>query len=63
MVQFMPEPVAQGTLDILGALTLEEQSISPDIEKILGRAPVPLPNGPTTTSLPSADRDRSFARS
>jgi uncharacterized protein YbjT (DUF2867 family) len=39
MVQFMPEPVARGTLDILGAPTQEEQSISPDVEKILGRAP------------------------
>jgi uncharacterized protein YbjT (DUF2867 family) len=39
MVQFMPEPVAHGTLDILGAPTQEEQSISPDAEKILGRAP------------------------
>jgi hypothetical protein len=35
----MPESVAQGTLDILGAPTPEEQSISPDVEKILGRAP------------------------
>jgi uncharacterized protein YbjT (DUF2867 family) len=39
MVRFMPEPVASGTLDILGAPTQEEQSISPDVEKILGRAP------------------------
>jgi len=39
MVQFMPEAVARGTLDILGAPTQEEQSISPDVEKILGRAP------------------------
>jgi uncharacterized protein YbjT (DUF2867 family) len=39
MVQFMPEAVAQGTLDILGAPTQEEQSISPDVEKILSRAP------------------------
>lgn len=39
MVPFMPEPVAQGTLDILGAPTQEEQSVSPDVEKILGRAP------------------------
>jgi uncharacterized protein YbjT (DUF2867 family) len=39
MVQFMPEPVAQGTLDILGAPTQEEQSISLEVEKILGRAP------------------------
>jgi uncharacterized protein YbjT (DUF2867 family) len=39
MVGFMPEPVAQGTLDILCAPTGEEQSISPDAEKILGRAP------------------------
>jgi len=35
----MPEAVARGTLDILGAPTQEEQSISPDVEKILGRAP------------------------
>jgi uncharacterized protein YbjT (DUF2867 family) len=39
MVSFMPEPIAQGTLDILGAPTQEEQSVSPDVEKILGRAP------------------------
>jgi uncharacterized protein YbjT (DUF2867 family) len=39
MVQFMPDPVAQGTLDILGAPTQEEQSVSPDVEKILDRSP------------------------
>jgi uncharacterized protein YbjT (DUF2867 family) len=39
MARFMPEPVARGTLDILGAPTPEEQSVSPDAEKILGRAP------------------------
>jgi hypothetical protein len=32
-------PIAQGTLDILGAPTQEEQSISPDVVKILGRSP------------------------
>jgi hypothetical protein len=39
MVQFTPEPVAQGTLDILGTPTQEEQSISRDVEKILSRGP------------------------
>jgi hypothetical protein len=29
----------QGTLDILGAPTQEEQSIDPDVEKTLGRSP------------------------
>jgi uncharacterized protein YbjT (DUF2867 family) len=39
MLRFMPAPVADGTLAILGTPTAEEQRISPDIEKILGRAP------------------------
>jgi len=39
MLRFMPAPVADGTLEILGAPTAGEQRISPDAEKILGRAP------------------------
>jgi hypothetical protein len=35
----MPEPIAHGTLDILGAPTEAERQVSPDVEKILGRAP------------------------
>lgn len=39
MVQFMPGPVVEGTLAILGRPTAAEQRISPDVEQILGRAP------------------------
>jgi uncharacterized protein YbjT (DUF2867 family) len=39
MVAFMPEPVADGTLAILGAPTPREQRVSPDVERILGRRP------------------------
>lgn len=39
MMQFMPEPVVDGTLAILGAPTPAEQRISPNTEQILGRAP------------------------
>jgi uncharacterized protein YbjT (DUF2867 family) len=39
MTEFMPTPVAEGTLDILGAPTSEETVISPDTEKVLGRTP------------------------
>ncbi|GAT66967.1 NAD(P)H-binding protein [Planomonospora sp. ID91781] len=39
MVRFMPEPVADGTLDILGDPTPEERRISPHTEQILGRPP------------------------
>ncbi|MEV5825777.1 NAD(P)H-binding protein [Spirillospora sp. NPDC052242] len=37
--QVMPGPVADGTLDILGAPTDEELAISPHVEEVLGRAP------------------------
>jgi len=37
MLQFMPEPVVEGTLDILGAPTREERSVSPDLPRLLGR--------------------------
>ncbi|GAB3277400.1 NAD(P)H-binding protein [Kineosporia babensis] len=39
MLQFMPEPVIDGTLDILGRPTPAEQQISPDVERVLGRPP------------------------
>ncbi|KJK43488.1 NmrA family transcriptional regulator [Lentzea aerocolonigenes] len=39
MEQLMPAEVADDTLDILGAPTEAEQRVSPDVEKILGRAP------------------------
>ncbi|MEV4621283.1 NAD(P)H-binding protein [Asanoa sp. NPDC049573] len=39
MLQFMPEPVVDGTLAILGTPTAAEQRISPDGAALLGRAP------------------------
>ncbi|GAB2633195.1 NAD(P)H-binding protein [Nocardia goodfellowii] len=39
MLAFMPPEVADTTLSILGAPTAEELQISPDIERVLGRAP------------------------
>ncbi|QNE18685.1 NAD(P)H-binding protein [Kribbella qitaiheensis] len=37
MLRFMPEPVAESTLDILGLPSAEEQQVSPEVEQILGR--------------------------
>lgn len=37
LLQQMPEAVAEGTLDILGAPTAEERRVSPDLETLLGR--------------------------
>ncbi|MBG0561433.1 SDR family oxidoreductase [Actinoplanes aureus] len=37
MLTFMPEPVADGTLDILGRPTAAEVRISPDVQRVLGR--------------------------
>jgi uncharacterized protein YbjT (DUF2867 family) len=42
MLRFMPEPVADGTLDILGTPTEAEQRISPDVERVLGRPASPF---------------------
>ncbi|MGI5167283.1 NAD(P)H-binding protein [Spirillospora sp. CA-253888] len=42
MVRFMPEPVADTTLAILGAPKPAEQRVSPDVERVLGRAPRPF---------------------
>ncbi|MEU9626509.1 NAD(P)H-binding protein [Streptomyces luteogriseus] len=39
LLRFMPGPVAETTLDILGEPTPAERRISPDIERVLGRAP------------------------
>jgi hypothetical protein len=42
MTEFMPEPVAETTLSILGTPTPDELRISPDIETVLGRAATPF---------------------
>lgn len=39
MLRFMPEPVAETTLDVLGMPTPAELRISPDVERVLGRPP------------------------
>lgn len=39
MLQFMPEPVVETTLAIIGEPSLAEQRVSPDVERVLGRAP------------------------
>jgi hypothetical protein len=38
----MPPHVADATLDILGTPTPEEQRVSPDVERVLGRPPKPF---------------------
>ena len=42
MTQFMPPEVVEGTLAILGEPTAEEQAVSPDVERILGRPAAPF---------------------
>jgi uncharacterized protein YbjT (DUF2867 family) len=42
MLTFMPPPVVEATLDVLGTPTPAEQAISPDIEKVLNRQPHPF---------------------
>ncbi|MFF0268039.1 NAD(P)H-binding protein [Kribbella sp. NPDC004536] len=39
MLTFMPEPIVESTLDILGTPLPAEQAVSPDVEKVLGRTP------------------------
>ncbi|MER5318194.1 SDR family oxidoreductase [Streptosporangium roseum] len=39
MLEFMPEPVVETTLAIIGEPTPAEQRVSPDVEQVLGRAP------------------------
>ncbi|WP_040840664.1 NAD(P)H-binding protein [Nocardia brevicatena] len=42
MIRTMPEPVVEATLDILGALTVRERQVSPDVERLLGRSARPF---------------------
>ncbi|MEJ2858128.1 MULTISPECIES: NAD(P)H-binding protein [unclassified Saccharothrix] len=42
MLQFMPEPVVETTLNILGTPTPEEQTVHPDIPTVLGRPARPF---------------------
>jgi uncharacterized protein YbjT (DUF2867 family) len=42
MLRFMPEPVADATLDIYGAPTAGEQRVSPDVARVLGRPAAPF---------------------
>ncbi|MFF8190935.1 hypothetical protein ACF05L_08620 [Streptomyces bobili] len=42
MLAFMPEPVVDTTLAILGDPTPAELRVSPDVERVLGRAPRPF---------------------
>lgn len=42
MARYMPEEVVEATLGILGTPSAEEQRISPDIERVLGRPPRPF---------------------
>ncbi len=42
MLTFMPAPVADTTLDILGTPTVREQTVSPDVETVLGRPATPF---------------------
>ncbi|MEV6769062.1 NAD(P)H-binding protein [Nocardia sp. NPDC051030] len=37
MLRFMPESVADHTLEILGTPTVAEQEVSPDVQRVLGR--------------------------
>jgi uncharacterized protein YbjT (DUF2867 family) len=42
MSAFMPPEVVAGTLEILGSPTPDEQRVSPDVAKLLGRGPRPF---------------------
>ncbi len=42
LLRLMPEPVADGTLAILGGPTAEELRVSPDVETVLGRRATPF---------------------
>ncbi|WP_433597792.1 NAD(P)H-binding protein [Nocardia sp. CA-135953] len=52
MLRFMPEDVADGTLDILGTPTPAEQQVSADVEQVLGR--------PATSYAEWAQRNRAI---
>ncbi|ARF53471.1 NAD(P)H-binding protein [Streptomyces gilvosporeus] len=40
MMQFMPEPLVESTLDVLGAPSAGLRRVSPDVEMLLGRPPL-----------------------
>lgn len=42
MAQFMPLPVVEGTLAILGSPTAAEQQVSRDVERVLHRPATPF---------------------
>jgi uncharacterized protein YbjT (DUF2867 family) len=42
MLRFMPEPVVEGTLAVLGEPTAVEQEVSPAVADVLGRPPRPF---------------------
>lgn len=50
MLTFMPEPVVEGTLAILGDPLPAEQRISPDVAHVLGRAPRTFTDWATRTA-------------
>ncbi|MGA6205336.1 SDR family oxidoreductase [Nocardia testacea] len=50
MLTFMPEPVVDGTLAILGNPLPAEQRISPDVADVLGRAPRTFADWATRTA-------------
>ena len=37
MLGYMPEPVVEATLGVLGTPSAEEQAVTPDVERVLGR--------------------------
>ncbi|SCF27697.1 NAD(P)H-binding protein [Micromonospora chokoriensis] len=49
MLRFMPPPVVEGTLAILGTPTNAEQRISPHVAEVLGRPPRPFADWATRT--------------
>ncbi|MFF1508568.1 SDR family oxidoreductase [Streptomyces sp. NPDC058326] len=42
MARFLPEEAVDGMLSVMGAPRAEEQRVSPDVERVLGRAPRPF---------------------
>jgi uncharacterized protein YbjT (DUF2867 family) len=42
LLRFMPQPIVDATLSVLGDPTPEERQVSPDVERLLGRRPRPF---------------------
>ena len=42
LVRFLPEEAVDGMLSVMGAPSAEEQRVSPDVERVLGRSPRPF---------------------